>query len=104
MSNPVRNVTKYTLDYWRRGLTPGGRLLFIGALFAGLVGSTGASLLVQALFCSLVSFFAVAFVSGHVLRPRVTIRGELPPKISAASRTGASTAPTATPGRRPTPR
>lgn len=82
MNDPVSRVAKQALHYWRHGLAPGGRLLLLGTLFAGGLGSIAVSVPVQALFCALVALYVVAVLGGHLFRPRVRLSGALPDKVA----------------------
>jgi len=83
VKSPVASLVKHGLAYWQHGLTAAGRFLLVGALFSGAIGSVALIAPVYLLFCALVSFFLISLLGGHVLKPRVTIAGKLPEKVTA---------------------
>ena len=83
MKDPVSKLAGATTDYWRNALTPGGRLLLIAVVFSGTLGAISLQMPVYHVFCLLCALYVVARLAGWVLRPKVSVTGSLPEKVSA---------------------
>ncbi|MCP4640848.1 MAG: hypothetical protein GY851_10460, partial [bacterium] len=83
-SGPQRLVmlelAKYFLGF---RITRAGLYLGVGWMLCGSIGSFSVDMPIFRLFFVLAAVFAVAFVAGPLLRPRLTVAGGLPAKASA---------------------
>ena len=83
MKLPQSKVLAFLRRTWRHRLTLAGRVMLVAVLLAGVTGSATLHLPIYHLFLGLTAVVCVAFVSGWLFRPSVTIRGKVPDKTTA---------------------
>jgi len=82
--NVARRLLRALVFAWRHTLTPGGKALLGASMAAAASGALTLRIPVYHLFFALGCVFALSFVCGVVLmRPRIEVKGSLPPKASA---------------------
>jgi len=67
---------------WRYKLTPGGRILFWSIAFTA-AGAVTVQISVYQMFCVLTSLSIAVAVTNRMLRPRLSVEGELPRRVTA---------------------
>lgn len=64
-------------------MTAGGRFLLLGTFFAGAAGSLTLFVPIYHVFCAFMFLYVVSLLCGLLLRPKFSVKGQLPEKASA---------------------
>ncbi|MDA0284619.1 MAG: DUF58 domain-containing protein, partial [Planctomycetota bacterium] len=75
-------TVRYFRYLWRYKLTPAGRFLFWSVLFTS-AGMATVAMPVYQIFCVLFSAYLVVWLTNLMFRPRLTVRGNLPTRVTA---------------------
>lgn len=82
--------TRRFADYlWRFKLTPAGKWI-AAACFVSGTGVVGLQLAIYQVFCALAAIVGVAWIFGHLFRPKLDVTGSLPEKLVAGEQARAA--------------
>lgn len=78
----VPYTVRYARYMWRYKLTPAGRFLFWSVLFTS-AGMATVAIPVYQLFCVLFSAYIVVWLTNLLYRPKLSVKGDLPKRVTA---------------------